>query len=70
MSRDQKFFDLYSLVIGILAAAALATGYSMRGDAELGVPYYEMAVRVQTALHDERHPSVLLALDGEEVHPR
>ena len=24
MSRDQKFFDLYSLVIGILAAAALA----------------------------------------------
>ena len=24
MSRDQKFFDMYSLVIGILAAFALA----------------------------------------------
>ena len=24
MSRDQKFFDMYSLVIGVLAAIALA----------------------------------------------
>ena len=67
MSRDQKFFDLYSLVIGILAAAALAIlVLAMKiSDLTQGV-YTRDAGEYQAAVTERIRPFGQVYLPGEE----
>jgi tetratricopeptide (TPR) repeat protein len=46
------------------SAAALASGYGMSGDTERARELYRSAIDVYSEVHDERHPSMLIALDG------
>ena len=67
MSRDQKFFDMYSLVIGVLAAIALAIlVLAMKmSDLTQGV-YTRDAVEYQTAVAKRISPVGEVYLPGEE----
>ncbi len=67
MSRDQKFFDMYSLVIGILAAFALAIlVLAMKmSDLTQGV-YVRDAAEYQAAVAERIRPFGQVYLPGEE----
>jgi len=67
LSRDQKFFDMYSLVIGILVALALAIFiFSARiSDLTQGV-YTRDVAEYQTELADRIRPVGQVYLAGEE----
>ena len=67
MSRDQKFFDMYSLVIGILAAAALAIlVLAMKvSDLTQGV-YTRDTDEYQAAVAERIRPFGQVYLPGEE----
>ena len=67
MKRDQKFFDMYSLVIGVLAAAALAIlVLAMKmSDLTQGV-YTRDADEYQAAVADRIRPFGQVYLPGEE----
>ena len=67
MSRDQKFFDLYSLVIGILAAFALAIFVlAMKmSDLTQGI-YTRDTAEYQAAVNDRIRPFGEVYLPGEE----
>ncbi len=67
MSRDQKFFDMYSLVIGILAAftlAILVLALKM-SDLTQGV-YTQETAEYQAAVADRIRPFGQVYLPGEE----
>ena len=68
MSRDQKFFDLYSLVIGILAAFALAIlVLAMKmSDLTQGV-YTRDADEYQAVVADRIKPFGQVYLPGDEI---
>ena len=68
MSRDQKFFDLYSLVIGILAAFALAIlVLAMKmSDLTQGV-YTRDTDEYQMAVTERIKPFGQVYLPGEEI---
>ena len=68
MSRDQKFFDMYSLVIGVLAAFALAIlVLAMKmSDLTQGV-YTRDAAEYQAAVEERIRPFGEVYLPGEEV---
>ena len=67
MSRDQKFFDMYSLVIGVLAAVALAIlVLAMKmSDRTQGV-YTRDAAEYQAAIAKSIAPVGKVYLPGEE----
>lgn len=67
MSRDQKFFDLYSLVIGILAAFALAIFVlAMKmSDLTQGI-YTRDTAEYQAAVTERIQPLGQVYLPGEE----
>ena len=67
MSRDQKFFDLYSLVIGLLAAFALAIlVLAMKmSDLTQGV-YTRDTAEYQAAVNERIRPLGEVYLPGEE----
>ena len=67
MSRDQKFFDMYSLVIGILVAFALAIlVLAMKmSDLTQGVYTHDTAEK-QAAINDRIRPFGQVYLPGEE----
>ena len=67
MSRDQKFFDMYSLVIGVLAAVAIAIYVlAMKmSDLTQGV-YTRDAVEYQAAVAERIAPVGQVYLPGEE----
>jgi cytochrome c5 len=67
VSRDQKFFDMYSLVIGILAAFALALiVLAMKmSDLTQGV-YTRDAAEYQAAIDERIRPFGEVYLPGEE----
>lgn len=67
MSRDQKFFDMYSLVIGVLAAIALAIFVlAMKmSDLTQGV-YTRDAAEYREAVTDRIRPVGEVYLPGEE----
>lgn len=67
MSRDQKFFDMYSLVIGVLAAVALAIFVlSMKmSDLTQGV-YTRDAVEYQQSVAERIRPVGQVYMPGEE----
>ena len=67
MSRDQKFFDMYSLVIGVLAAIALAIlVLAMKmSDLTQGV-YTRDAAEYQAAVAERIAPVGEVYLPGEE----
>ena len=69
MSRDQKFFDMYSLVIGILAAVALAIlVLAMKmSDLTQGV-YTRDTAEYQAAVTERIRPLGQVYLPGEEQH--
>ena len=68
MSRDQKFFDLYSLVIGILAAFALAIFVlAMKmSDLTQGV-YTQETDEYQAAVADRIRPLGQVYLPGDDL---
>ncbi len=67
MSRDQKFFDMYSLVIGVLAAFALAIFVlAMKmSDLTQGV-YTRDTTEFQAAVEERIRPVGQVYLPGEE----
>lgn len=67
MSRDQKFFDMYSLVIGVLAAVALAIFVlAMKmSDLTQGV-YTRDTAEYQAAVRERIQPVGQVYLPGEE----
>ena len=67
MSRDQKFFDMYSLVIGVLAAFALAIFVlAMKmSDLTQGV-YTRDTAEFQAAVEERIRPVGQVYLPGEE----
>jgi cytochrome c5 len=67
LSRDQKFFDMYSLVIGVLAAIALAIlVLAMKmSDLTQGV-YTRDATEYQAAVAERISPVGKVYLPGEE----
>lgn len=67
MSRDQKFFDMYSLVIGVLAAFALAIFVlAMKmSDLTQGV-YTRDTAEFQAAVQERIQPVGQVYLPGEE----
>jgi cytochrome c5 len=69
LSRDQKFFDMYSLVIGVLAAIALAIlVLAMKmSDLTQGV-YTRDTAEYQAAVAERIAPVGQVYLPGEEHH--
>lgn len=69
MSRDQKFFDMYSLVIGVLAAVALAIlVLAMKmSDLTQGV-YTRDTAEYHAAVAERIRPFGEIYLPGEEQH--
>ena len=67
MSRDQKFFDMYSLVIGVLAAVALAIYIlaAKMSDITQGV-YTRDAAEYQAAVTSRIRPVGQVYRSGEE----
>lgn len=69
MKRDQKFFDMYSLVIGVLAAAALAIlVLAMKMSDLTQGAYTRDADEYQAAVADRIRPFGQVYLPGEEQH--
>lgn len=69
MQRDQKFFDMYSLVIGVLAAAALGILIVAMKVQDLTQGAYTRDVdEVQAAIADRIRPFGEVYLPGEEQH--
>ena len=68
MNRDQKFFDMYSLVIGVLALLALGiyVGVTKLSDMTQGV-YTVDSAEYQAAVEDRIRPLGQVYLPGEEV---
>lgn len=67
MSRDQKFFDKYSLVIGILAAVALAIFVLAMKMSDLTQDVYTRdAAEYQAAIAERIRPVGQVYLAGEE----
>jgi cytochrome c5 len=67
LHRDQKFFDMYSLVIGILAAAALGILIVAMNMQDLTQGAYTRDVdEVQAAIADRIRPFGTVYLPGEE----
>ena len=67
MSRDQKFFDLYSLVIGLLAAFALAILVLAMKMSDLTQGMYTRdTAEYQAAVNDRIRPLGQVYLPGEE----
>ena len=67
MSRDQKFFDLYSLVIGILAAFALAMFVlAMKISYLTQEVYTQDTAEYQAEVADRLRPFGQVYLPGEE----
>lgn len=67
MQRDQKFFDMYSLVIGVLAAAALGILIVAMKMQDLTQGVYKRDVdEVQAAIADRIRPFGHAYLPGEE----
>jgi cytochrome c5 len=67
LQRDQKFFDMYSLVIGVLAAAALAILIVAMKMQDLVHGVYTRDVdEVQAAIADRIRPFGQVYLPGEE----
>lgn len=74
MNRDQKFFDMYSLVIGVLALFALGiyVGVTKLSDMTQGI-YTADTAEYQAAIADRIRPVGQVFLPGEEVsagHPQ
>lgn len=67
MSRDQKFFDLYSLVIGILAAVALGLFVLAMKMSDITDTYTRDAVEYQARVHSYIKPFGEVYLPGEEL---
>lgn len=68
MSRDQKFFDMYSLVIGVLAAIALAILVLAMKMTDLTQGVYTRDVaEYQAAVHERIRPVGQVYLPGEET---
>jgi cytochrome c5 len=67
LQRDQKFFDMYSLVIGVLAAAALGILIVAMKMQDLTQGVYKRDVdEVQAAIADRIRPFGQVYLPGEE----
>lgn len=67
LQRDQKFFDMYSLVIGVLAAAALGILIVAMKMQDLTQGVYTRDVdEVQAAIADRIRPFGQVYLPGEE----
>ena len=67
MSRDQKFFDMYSLVIGVLAAVALAILVLAMKLSDLTQGVYTRDVgEYQAAVEERIRPVGQVYLPGEE----
>ena len=67
MSRDQKFFDMYSLVIGVLAAASLAILVLAMKLSDLTQGVYTRDVsEYQAAVEERIRPFGEVYLPGEE----
>ncbi|MGB5333246.1 MAG: c-type cytochrome [Woeseiaceae bacterium] len=67
MSRDQKFFDMYSLVIGGLAVAALAIlVLAMKMSDQTQGIYTREAVEYQAAVAERIRPVSQVYLPGDE----
>ena len=67
LQRDQKFFDMYSLVIGVLAAAALGILIVALKMQDLTQGIYKRDVdEVQAAIADRIRPFGRVYLPGEE----
>ncbi len=69
MNRDQKFFDMYSLVIGALALFALAiyVGVTKLSNMTQGI-YTVDSDEYQAAVQDRIKPLSQVFLPGEEVN--
>lgn len=69
MNRDQKFFDLYSLIIGVLALFALGiyVGVTKLSDMTQGI-YTSDTTEYQAAIEERIRPFGQVYLPGEEVH--
>lgn len=69
MSRDQKFFDLYSLVIGLLAAFALAIFVLAMKMSDLTQSVYVRdSAEYQAEVNSRIRPLGEVYLPGEEHH--
>ena len=68
MNRDQKFFDMYSLVIGVLAIFALLVyvGVSKLSDMTQGI-YTADTAEYQAAVNDRIRPFGQVYMPGEET---
>lgn len=68
MNRDQKFFDMYGLVVGILVlfAVAIYVGVTKLSDMTQGV-YTSDTAEYQAAVQDRIRPFGQVYLPGEEV---
>lgn len=67
MSRDQQFFDMYSLVIGVLAAVALGLLIlSMKMSERTQGIYTRDSAEYQTAVAERIRPVGQVYLPGEE----
>ncbi len=68
MSRDQKFFDMYSLVIGVLAAVALAIlVLAMKMSDQTQGVYTRDTAEYQAAVVERIRPLGQVYLPGEEA---
>jgi len=69
LNRDQKFFDMYSLVIGVLALFALGiyAGVSKLSDMTQGI-YTADTAEYQAAIEERIRPLGQVYLPGEEAH--
>ncbi len=68
MNRDQKFFDVYSLVIGVLALFSLAiyVGVTKLSDMTQGI-YTSDTAEYQAAVQERIQPFGQVYLPGEEI---
>jgi cytochrome c5 len=69
LNRDQKFFDMYSLVIGVLALFALAiyVGVTKLSDMTQGI-YTADTAEYQAAIQERIRPVGQVYLPGEEAN--
>ncbi len=69
MKRDQKFFDMYALVVGVLALIALAIyiGVAKLSDLTQGV-YTADSAEYQAAIADRIQPLGQVYLSGEAIN--
>ncbi len=68
MSRDQKFFDMYSLVIGVLAAATLAIlVLAMKMSERTQAVYTRDSAEYQAAVAERIRPVGDVYLPGEQM---